>query len=76
MGQTIAEKILTRQNVAGAPAKAGDLIDAHVDGLMARQWSSVRATYKKMGFKEVGILKNHLKRDGKYFDDILIVKKL
>ena len=52
MGQTIAEKILTRQNVAGAPAKAGDLIDAHVDGLMARQWSSVRATYKKMGFKD------------------------
>ena len=35
-----------------------------------------RAFYKKMGFKEVGILKNHLKRDGKYFDDILIVKKL
>jgi hypothetical protein len=51
MGLTIAEKVFTRQNVAGKPVRAGDLIDARVDGLMVRQWASVRATYKKMGFK-------------------------
>jgi len=51
MGQTIAEKILARQNVAGTPVKAGDLIDAHVNGLMVIQWPAVRAAYKRMGFK-------------------------
>lgn len=35
-----------------------------------------RTFYKNHGFEEVGVLKNHLKRDGKYLDEILIVKKL
>ncbi len=35
-----------------------------------------RAFYKNHGFKEVGVLENHLKRNGKYLDEILIVKKL
>src|SRR3954465_1486394 len=52
MGLTIAEKIMSRQNVAGAAVKAGDLIDARIDGLMARQWASVNARYRKMGFKD------------------------
>lgn len=32
--------------------------------------------YRKLGFKKVGVLKDHLKRDGKYVDLALIVKKL
>lgn len=35
-----------------------------------------RAFYRKMGFKEVGVLKKHLKRNGKYLNDVLIVKQL
>jgi len=51
MGLTIAEKILGRQNTAGDPVRAGDLIDAHVDGLMAMSWPSIRAAYRKIGFE-------------------------
>lgn len=35
-----------------------------------------RSFYKKEGFREVGISKNHLKRDGKYLAEILIVKTI
>lgn len=52
MDQTIAEKILTRQNVARTPVKAGDLIDARVNGLLAIQWPEIRASYRRMGFKD------------------------
>lgn len=53
MGQTIAEKIMTAKNVAGTPVKAGDLIDARVDGLMVHiSWSAVRAAYQKIGFQD------------------------
>src|SRR5688572_12622241 len=34
MGQTIAEKILSRHNLAGKPVKAGDFLGARVDGAM------------------------------------------
>ena len=34
MGQTIAEKILSRNNLAGVPAYAGDLVEARIDGAM------------------------------------------
>ncbi|MCL4499394.1 MAG: aconitase/3-isopropylmalate dehydratase large subunit family protein [Chloroflexi bacterium] len=34
MGQTMAEKFLSRKNVAGKPVRAGDIIDARVDGIM------------------------------------------
>ena len=34
MGQTIAEKILSKNNMAGTPAKAGDIVDARIDGIM------------------------------------------
>jgi 3-isopropylmalate/(R)-2-methylmalate dehydratase large subunit len=52
MGQTIAEKVMSRQNLAGAPVKAGDLIDARLDGLMVHSfhWGVIRAAYQKIGF--------------------------
>lgn len=34
MGQTIAEKIMSRHNLTGQPAGVGDLIDVRLDGLM------------------------------------------
>lgn len=34
MGQTMAEKLLTRHNLAQEPAMAGDLVDARIDGAM------------------------------------------
>ncbi len=35
MGQTIAEKVMSRHNLLGKPAVAGELIDASVDALMS-----------------------------------------
>ena len=35
MGQTIAEKVMSRHNLSGKPAVAGELIDASVDALMS-----------------------------------------
>ena len=53
MGQTMAEKIMSRKNVTGEPVKAGELIDANLDGLMVHiSWSAVRAAYKKIGFED------------------------
>lgn len=51
MGQTIAEKILSRQNAAGKPVKAGDLIDADLNGLLVLWWPAIRNVYRKIGFK-------------------------
>lgn len=54
MGQTIAEKVMSRQNLAGVPVKAGDLIDARIDGLMVHSfhWGVIRQAYQKIGFKD------------------------
>jgi 3-isopropylmalate/(R)-2-methylmalate dehydratase large subunit len=54
MGQTIAEKVMSRHNLSGKPARAGDLIDASVDGLMVHtfHWGVIRNAYKKIGFTE------------------------
>ena len=53
MGQTLAEKILSRHNTAARPARAGDLVDARVDGLMVHiSWSAVRQAYRKIGFED------------------------
>ena len=48
MGQTIAEKVMSRQNIAGQAVKAGDLIDANLDGLMihSAHWAAIRNAYK------------------------------
>jgi 3-isopropylmalate/(R)-2-methylmalate dehydratase large subunit len=34
MSQTMAEKLLTRRNLAGEPVRAGDFVEARVDGAM------------------------------------------
>jgi 3-isopropylmalate/(R)-2-methylmalate dehydratase large subunit len=54
LGQTIAEKILSRQNLAGAAVAPGDLIDARLDGLMVHSshWASIRNTYRRLGFPD------------------------
>lgn len=52
MGQTIAEKVLSRQSLSGAKVKAGDLIDARIDCLMVKEWPAIRAAYARMGFKD------------------------
>jgi 3-isopropylmalate/(R)-2-methylmalate dehydratase large subunit len=54
MGQTIAEKVMSRHNLSGKPAVAGDLIDASVDALMVHtfHWGVIRNAYKKIGFEE------------------------
>jgi 3-isopropylmalate/(R)-2-methylmalate dehydratase large subunit len=53
-GQTIAEKVMSRQNLAGVPVTAGDLIAARVDGLMVHSfhWAAIRAGYKRLGFED------------------------
>jgi 3-isopropylmalate/(R)-2-methylmalate dehydratase large subunit len=49
-GQTIAEKVLSRQNVQGAPVWAGALVDAHIDRLMLINYPVFRKAYLSMGF--------------------------
>ena len=34
MAQTMAEKLLSRHNLAQEPVKAGDIVDARIDGAM------------------------------------------
>lgn len=50
-GQTIAEKVMSRNNLLGVDVTAGDLIDARVDGLLAITYQHVRAAYRRMGFE-------------------------
>lgn len=50
MGQTIAEKILSRCNIAGTPAISGDLVDTRIDGLLATNYGAVRRAYQRIGF--------------------------
>ena len=50
MGQTIAEKVFTRNSLAGGTAMAGDLIDARIDALMVRNWPRVRGLFAQLGF--------------------------
>lgn len=54
MGQTIAEKVLSRQNMAGIPVMAGEVIDARLDGLMVHSshWQVIRNLYKRIGFSD------------------------
>jgi 3-isopropylmalate/(R)-2-methylmalate dehydratase large subunit len=51
-GQTIAEKVLGAHSAGGDPVRAGDLIDARVDGLMAINYQWMRATYERIGFPD------------------------
>ena len=53
MGQTIAEKILSRHNLEGTPVKAGDFIGARVDGAMCHyQFMDIHRLAVEVGFKE------------------------
>jgi 3-isopropylmalate/(R)-2-methylmalate dehydratase large subunit len=51
-GMTIAEKVMSRQSVTGEPVRAGDLVDARVDGLLAITYEQIHATYRRMGFED------------------------
>jgi 3-isopropylmalate/(R)-2-methylmalate dehydratase large subunit len=51
-GQTIAEKVLGAHSAGGGRVRAGDLIDARVDGLMAINYQWMRATYERIGFPD------------------------
>jgi RimJ/RimL family protein N-acetyltransferase len=35
-----------------------------------------RTFYKKLGFREIGVLPRHVKKEGKYVDQIIIIKTL
>jgi 3-isopropylmalate/(R)-2-methylmalate dehydratase large subunit len=50
-GQTIAEKVLSSRGSRG-PVRAGDLVDARVDGLMAINWQWMRSTWERIGFPD------------------------
>jgi 3-isopropylmalate/(R)-2-methylmalate dehydratase large subunit len=53
MAQTIAEKILSRHNLAGSAAKAGDFIAAKVDGAMCHyQFMDIHRLAVEAGFEE------------------------
>jgi 3-isopropylmalate/(R)-2-methylmalate dehydratase large subunit len=52
MGQTIAEKVMSRQNRAGEDVAAGDLIDARVDGLLAITYQHIRSAYQRAGYPD------------------------
>jgi 3-isopropylmalate/(R)-2-methylmalate dehydratase large subunit len=51
MGMTIAEKILSRNNVAGVAARAGDYVDCRLDGLLVSEaYEYVAEVYSQLGF--------------------------
>jgi 3-isopropylmalate/(R)-2-methylmalate dehydratase large subunit len=51
MGMTIAEKILSKRNVTGSPAAAGDLVDCRIDGMFVHDaYRYVKNAYEKIGF--------------------------
>ena len=53
MGQTIAEKILSRHNLAQEPVRAGEFIGARIDGAMCHyQFMDIHRLAVEVGFKE------------------------
>ena len=53
MGQTMAEKLFTRTNKANVPVKAGDIIEARLDGVMCHYGMyNVHQEAVKAGFTE------------------------
>lgn len=50
--QTIAEKVLSRRNRAETPVRAGDMIDADIDGLLVVMYQFFRNAFKKIGFPD------------------------
>lgn len=54
MPQTMAEKLLTRRNLAGEPAHAGDFVEARIDGAMVHYHASepMLDMAREAGFKD------------------------
>lgn len=53
MGQTIAEKLLTRHNLTHEPVRAGDIVDARIDGAMCHyHFMDVHKLAVQAGFEE------------------------
>ena len=53
MGQTIAEKLLSRHNLTQEPVKAGDIVDARIDGAMCHyHFMDVHKLAVQAGFTE------------------------
>lgn len=54
MAQTMAEKLLTRHNLTGKPAQAGDFVEARIDGAMCHYHASesMRDMALEAGFKD------------------------
>ena len=53
MGQTMAEKLLSRHNLAQAPVKAGDFVEVRIDGAMCHyQFMDIHRLAVEAGFKE------------------------
>ena len=53
-GQTMAEKLLSRRNLAGEPARAGDFVEAKIDGAMCHYHAGepMRDMAIEAGFKD------------------------
>ena len=54
MAQTIAEKLLTRNNLKGEMVRAGDFLEARIDGAMCHYHGSepLHTLAQEMGFKD------------------------
>ncbi len=54
MGQTMAEKLLSQHNLAGATVKAGDIVEARIDGAICHYnaWMPMYDIPMEYGFKE------------------------
>ncbi len=54
MGQTMAEKLLTRHNLENKPVYAGDVLEARIDGAMCHYHASepLDQLAREMGFKD------------------------
>ncbi|MBI4337609.1 MAG: MmgE/PrpD family protein [Chloroflexi bacterium] len=51
MGQTIIEKIFSRNNLAGRPVRAGEFLDARIDGAMLHVEGLIRRYIEEQGGK-------------------------
>ena len=54
MAQTMAEKLLTRHNLSGKPARTGDFVEARIDGAMCHYHAAdpLHEMAVQSGFKE------------------------
>lgn len=50
MGSTMVEKVMSRQHLRGTGVRAGDMLDAKLDGLLISNYIELSAAYRRMGF--------------------------